>query len=65
MTAESRLNELLRALYSHRSDRDEAERRGDADWLERCDLAIRTDYVLIRRHCEEHGLDVPMDVPES
>ncbi len=38
---------------------------GDASGVMRCERALRIDYALIRKHCAEHELDLPHDVPSE
>jgi hypothetical protein len=57
------LERLLRVMSGHRNDQAAYRDKGDAVGVVRCDQALKLDYLLIREHCAEHGLELPQDVP--
>jgi hypothetical protein len=56
-----RLAELDRCWY----DRSQAENAGLRRVAEEAHREIQRLYVLIRKHCHEHGLPLPSSVPKG
>jgi hypothetical protein len=61
LKAKKRLDKLLMDVHRCREAVKEAKRdrrsRGSAEW------ALGYVYAKVRFHCEEHGLDLPIDMP--
>ncbi len=61
--AKRELDDLLMMLHVHRRDLEAYRDEGDAAGVERCERALKLGYSRIRKHCTEHGLDLPNDIP--
>ncbi len=60
-----KLEDLLMAMSLHRRSLEAYRNKGDAAGVERCEWLLKYDYSLIRKHCIEHGLELPHDVPSE
>ncbi len=63
--AKRKLEAMLMTLSGHRRDLERYRAAGSAAGVGRCERALRIDYALIRKHCAEHELDLPHDVPSE
>ena len=63
--AERKLEGLLTAMRWHRRDLAEYRNGADAASVALCELALKSDYSRIRKHCAKHHLELPHDVPPA
>ncbi len=63
--AERMLEEMLVTPSGDRRHLKVCRNKGDAFTVERCKLALKLDYALIRTHCAEYDLELPHDVPSE
>jgi hypothetical protein len=63
--AKRRLEEMLNTVFWHRNDLEVYRSKGDAPGVERCKQILKLDYLHIREHCAEYGLELPHDVPSE
>ena len=60
--AEKELKELLTELHRVRTALGQYQADGNSEMVTAMRQQLRLQHTLIRRHCEEHGLSLPMDV---
>ena len=63
--AKQELDDLLMMLHVYRRDLEAYRDEGDAAEVERCERVLKLAHSRIRKHCAEHGLDLPHDVPSE
>ena len=63
--AKRKLEDLLMEMSWHRRYLKEYRNRGDAIGVTRCELLLKFNYSDIRKHCAEHDLELPHDVPDE
>ncbi len=61
--AKLELDDLLMTMSGHRSDLAAYRNKGDAFGVARCERLLKFNYSRIRKHCAEHDLELPHDVP--
>ncbi len=60
---EQKLQDLLMQVHHARQAISKAkESRKNTEILQH---ALKAAYARVRAHCEEHGLDLPHDIPEA
>ena len=63
--AKRELKRMSMAMSRHQSDREAYRDKGDASGVAQCEWLLKLDYLLIRKHCAEHNLELPHDVPPA
>ena len=61
--AEQRLEQMLMAMSRDRNDLEAYHNKGDAYGMAQYERLLEYDYSRIRKHCAEHDLELPHDVP--
>ncbi len=61
--AKRKLAELLTTKGWHENALAACREKEDASGVKGCEWALRIDYSLIRKHCAEHEIELPHDVP--
>ena len=61
--AKWKLGDMLMYLHEHRSALEAYRNEGDAAGVERWEQILKLDYAGIRKHCAEHNLTLPHDLP--
>ena len=61
--AKRELKRMSEAMSRHQSDREAYRNKADVSGVARCEWLLKLDYSLIRKHCAEHHLELPHDVP--
>ena len=61
--AKRKLEEMLMVVSTYRSYLEEFRNRGDTSGVPKCERLLDFHYSRIRKHCAEHGLDLPNDIP--
>jgi hypothetical protein len=62
---ESRLAELMREVRRHRDAIHEFRLSSYPEVVSLHEAELRKVYAQIRRHCREHGLILPRDIPND
>ena len=63
--AKRKLEDLLTEVGWHRSAQEAYRKEGDAAGVARCEQILKLDYAGIRKHCANHDLELPDDVPSE
>jgi hypothetical protein len=63
--AKRKLEDLLMTMSWHRKALAAYRNNGDTAGVERCERALKFNYLRIRKHCAEHDLELPDGVPSE
>ena len=59
------LEELFMTMGGFRRHLEAYRNKGDFSGVARCELALKLAYSRIRKHCADHDLELPHDVPSE
>ena len=65
LVAKRKLEAMLMVVSRYRSYLEAYRNRGDTSGVAKCEQLLDLRYSRIRKHCAEHGLELPDDVPAA